>query len=83
MSAPINPYAAPLSIQIMASFEAEVDTMDATTLSNSSTTTSSSPLETHKLSHLAAKPDDLKDAAQNDVCQEVIDFMNDGPPSLN
>jgi len=57
--------------------------MDATTPSNSSTTTSSSPSETHKLGQLAAQPDDPKDAALNDVCQEVIDFTNDGPPSLN
>jgi len=83
MSAPVNPYAAQPSVRIMASFEVEVDTMDATSLSNSSTTTLSSPLETHKVGQLAAKPDDPKDATLNDMCQEVINFTNDGPPSLN
>jgi len=47
MSAPDNPYVAPPSIQITASFEAEVEAMDENSPSNSSTTTLSSPLETH------------------------------------
>jgi len=43
----------------MASFKAKVDAMDKNSLSNSSTTTLSSPLETHKLGQLAAKLDNF------------------------
>jgi len=60
-----------------------VDVMDKNSPSNSSTTTLSAPPETHKLGQLAAKLDDPKEATLKGICQETINFMDDGPPSLN
>jgi len=52
MSAPVNPYAAPLNVQIMESFKAEVDAMDGNSPSNSSNTTLLGTTESHKLGQL-------------------------------
>ena len=78
-----NPYAAHPNVHITASFEAEVDAMDANSPSNSSATTSSKSSVSHQLGQPAAKADDPRDAALNDKRQETIEFSADGPPSLN
>jgi len=83
MSAPINPYAAPPNVHITESFEAEVDVMDTNRPCNSSNTTSSGTAGLHTLGQPVVKPDDPQAAALNDTRQEVIDFSDDGPPSLN
>jgi len=83
MSAPVNPYAAPPNVHITESFEAEVDVMDTNSPSNSLNTTLSGTAGSHTLGQPAVKPDDPQAAALNDTCQEIIDFSDDGPPSLN
>jgi len=83
MVAPVNPYAAPLSVDITESFEAEVNVIDEMSLSNSSSLTTPSQMSAkHQLGQMVAKPDDPQAAALNDVCQETVDFTDDGPPSL-
>jgi len=83
MSVPVNPYAAPPSVCITASFEVAVDVMDETSPSNSATTTSSHPSDSHGPGQMAAKPDDPTEVALQDVHQETINFVDEGPPSLN
>jgi len=54
MLAPNSPYVAPPLVQIMESFKAMVEAIDENSPSNLSTTTSSPPLESYRLSQLAA-----------------------------
>jgi len=46
-------------------------------------TTSSPPSDSHHLGQIAAKLDNPKEAALNNVHQEMINFADEGPPSLN
>jgi len=83
MAAPMNPYAVWLSIRMTELFEAVVDAMDETSPSNSSSSASTSQkLADHQLRQLAAKQDDPQEDVVWNVCQETVEFNNDGPPSL-
>jgi len=80
MAAPINPYAALPFIWITKSFEVAVNMMDEMSpLNSSSSAMASQKSADHQLGQLAAKPNDPKEAALQDVHQEMVEFTDDGP----